>query len=192
MSDSLILNKLIETTTSESAIEFLKKQQEQLQRQLEQQELLNQNLYKSLLDSGLLRQATTSTVANLYDSFRQNHYTFNPNQYSPPTTLSSLINHNLNYNNGLVGGGLNSLLPFNEMFNGMGSVIEKLFGGKFWIYGIIAIFISIIFVFFACFCIYCCCCSRLGRTLMCCMKLPSISKSSSKKKEAEGNKKCCF
>jgi hypothetical protein len=193
MSESLILNKLIETTTSENTLEILRKQQESIKEQLKEQQLINNNLYQSLINSGILKRITSSTSANIYDSFRQNHFT-NQNDYGASTTLSSLIenNHNNNNNNNLSNNGLNSLLPFNDMFNGMGSVFEKFFGSKFWIYALIALFIGITFTFFACFCIYCFCCSRLGR-FFCCLKCNSFS-SGSKKKEAESRKlnKCCI
>ena len=44
----------ITSTMTENALDLLKYQQSQLQKQLLKQELLNANLYQSLLDSGIL------------------------------------------------------------------------------------------------------------------------------------------
>ena len=193
MSESLILNKLIETTTPENILEILKQQQESIREQLKEQQLINNNLYQSLINSGILKRImTSSTPTNVYDSFRQNHFT-NQNDYGASTTFSSLLENNQinNVNHNSNGNTLNSMLPFNDMFTGMSSVFEKLFGSKFWIYALIALFIGITLTFFACFCIYCFCCSKLGR-FFCCLKCSSFSKGS-KKKEAEACRlKCCI
>ena len=58
-SQSLIKSLLASTTKvtstlTENALDLLKYQQSQLQKQLLKQELLNANLYQSLLDSGIL------------------------------------------------------------------------------------------------------------------------------------------
>ena len=182
MSKSLILDKLMETTTSENTLELLKKQQEQIQRQLQQQELINNNLYQSLINSGILKRITTSTTANIFDSLQQNHFTLN--EYEAPTTLANLLN---NYKNPLT-----SLLPFSDMFNGMSSVFERLFGSKLMIYAIIGMFFLLVFGCFVCFLGYCCCCTRIGRYLTCCFQCNLLpKKGNSKKKEAEA-KRCCI
>ncbi len=185
MSESLILNSLLKTTTTENTLELIKNQQELLKKELQEQQIINKKFYQSIIDSGILKQITSSTSPNIIDSFQANHYTNNQNEYIPPTTLANLISNNKNNN------GINSMLPFNDMFTGMGSVFEKLFGSKFWIYAFIALFICVAFSMFACFCIYCCCCSRLGR-LVCCFKCSSFSGNNSKKKEANRKSKCCI
>lgn len=193
MSDpSILINRLLSSTTTENPLEVIKRQQEQIQRQLLQQELLNTNLYQSLLISGLL----------------QNNNLRAPLPVTPPTTTASnilnllqnrnLLNSNLlgnlGSNNGettsatSIGNSLNnlaSILPLGDAFSSLGTVFEKLFGTKFWIYAVLALVIGILFTIVSCFCMYCCCCSKLGRNLLCCCKwskMSKSSKSSSKKK----------
>ena len=89
-SQSLIKSLLASTTKvtstlTENALDLLKYQQSQLQKQLLKQELFNANLYQSLLDSGILsgnneasfRDASnqiTTTASNLLDILKNKGY----------------------------------------------------------------------------------------------------------------------
>lgn len=194
---SSFLNGLL-TSTTENPLEVIKRQQEQIQRQLLQQELLNTNLYQSLLNSGILQNnnlkaplpiTSTSTATNILNLL-QNNNLLNGDLLgklgAKQTTASNAISNSLN--------GLASILPLNDAFTSLGSVFEKLFGTKFWIYALLALLIGILFTMISCFCMYCCCCNRFGRNLLCCCKCHSFSKSSNKKKKAlEDSKRfnCC-
>lgn len=189
MSDSsAILNGLLSSTT-ENPLEVIKRQQEQIQRQLLQQELLNSNIYNSLLNSGLiqgpnnqkplLQLTTTSTQPNLLNLLQNRNLL---NGYGE-TTGSPIISNSLS--------SLASIFPLGDAFSSLGSVFEKLFGTKFWIYAFLAITIGILFTIVTCFCMYCCCCNSFGQKLCkCCCKLSKIGKTSKKKKkEVDNNNK---
>jgi hypothetical protein len=166
--------------TTDNALELLKQQQNELQKKLLHQEMINANLYEHLINSGiiqsnLLKTTTTSmtTSANLLELLRNrgilNHDSSN---------IYSNGRHETHPNSSLHGFG--SILPINDVFTSLGMVFEKLFGSKFYIYAILAIFIGILFTMIACFCMYCCCCSKLGRGLMCCWKCTKFTKSVAK------------
>jgi hypothetical protein len=192
MPDSIILNKLLETTT-ENTIEYLKQQQREIKKQLMEQEVLNKSLYESILKYGFPRnEATIATTVpsiasstSLLDSLKQkfNLLTTAASNTAAPSAPVSNINS------------LTSLLPFGDMLSGIGSVFQKLFGSEYWVYWLLAILISLLFTIITCCCIYCCCCSRIGRSLMCCCKCGGFSSSSSKKKKLNNDSiksKFCF
>lgn len=187
----------ITSTMTENALELLKYQQSQLQKQLLKQELLNANLYQSLLDSGILS-------SNSEAAFKEAS-----NQIT--TTASNVLN--ILKNRGFLGQNVNhdsnispleklqSFLPLNDMFSGFSSIFEKLFGTKFWLYALLAILTGTFFTCIACFCMYCLCCSKFGNSIMCCLNcgwlswFKRIKNSTSKKKElkTDPNKfKCCI
>ncbi|CAF0706844.1 unnamed protein product [Brachionus calyciflorus] len=186
-SSSNLLNGLFSTTT-ENPLEVIKRQQEQIQRQLLQQELLNNNLYQSLLNSGLIQngksqfQLTSTTTQSSLLNLLQNRNLLSGLSGSGETTASPIISNSLS--------SLASIFPLGDAISGLGSVFEKLFGTKFWIYAFLIITIGICFIIVSCFCIYCCCCNSFGRNLCkCCCMLSKIKKStkssSSKKKKKE-------
>lgn len=178
MSESALLNGLLSTST-ENPLEVIKRQQEQIQRQLLHQEFLNNNLYQSLLNSGFIQNGnvqsknyqytTTSTQSNLLNLL-QNRQLFNglsSETTASPTSLFSLA----------------SIFPLIEGIGSLGDVFEKLFGTKFWIYAFLTIIIGIMFIIVTCFCMYCCCCNSLGRSFCkCCCKLSKFKKNTKKKK----------
>ena len=191
----------ITSTMTENALELLKYQQDQLQKQLLKQELLNANLYQSLLDSGILSNNNeaafnaasnqiTSTAANILDILKNRGY------LNQQATTSSTLNNLSSFTSNL-----QSFLPLGDMFSGFSSIFEKMFGTKFWLYALVAILTGTFFTCIACFCMYCLCCSNFGRTLMCCLKCGWFSwfkranGNSSKKKESKDNTgklKCCI
>lgn len=223
---SKIIDSIIATTTrlsstiahsSEHSIDFLKQQQMLIKQHLENQQLLNNNLYESLLNTGLMKHdaaaassngvnhlnslgsslatSTAKMTNNILDLLRQNRAVSN--------SFSNLgFGSSSTPSNSLMGGNLTSMLPLGDLFTNLSGVFERLFGTKFWIYALIAILSGLIFTFIACFCMYCCCCTRLGRTLMCCCRCGSFSfgsssKSSAKKKKKklmanESTGKCCI
>lgn len=204
------------TSIADNELENLKLQQKQLQQQLLKQELINTNLYQSLIDSGLIQLnnlravATTArtTVANFLDVFQSNRgggggggvggivdgHTNTGGLLAKASLDGSTSHTNRLYDNYYDQGtsrltSLASILPLNDMFTGLGSVFEKLFGTKFWLYGLFAIFICIILTFLVCCCTYCCCCTNVGKFFSCCFKcfkcfncFKSSSSSSKKKK----------
>lgn len=191
---SSILSALLSTTSSQTIkhltkiadneLENLKLQQKQLQQQLLKQELINTNLYQSLLDSGILQLnslravATTAktTVANFLDVFQSRHGGGGPGGGGLTASIDGYgSNMNRFYDGESLHGtsrltGLASILPLSDIFTGLGSVFEKFFGTKFWIYGILAIFVCIILTFVVCFCTYCCCCTNFGKLFTCCFR----------------------
>jgi hypothetical protein len=206
-SQSLIKSLLASTTKvtstlTENALDLLKYQQSQLQKQLLKQELLNANLYQSLLDSGILsgnneaafRDASnqiTTTASNLLDILKNKGYLNNNNNNG--RNLGSPIER------------LQSFLPLGEIYTGFSGIFERLFGTKFWLYALMAIVTGTFFTCIACFCMYCLCCSKFGNSIMCCLncgwlkwlkKLTTTHASTSKKKElkSESNNKfkCCI
>ena len=132
-SQSLIKSLLASTTKvtstlTENALDLLKYQQSQLQKQLLKQELLNANLYQSLLDSGILsgnneaafRDASnqiTTTASNPLDILKNKGYLSNNNGRN----LGSPIER------------LQSFLPLGEIYTGFSGIFERLFGTKFWL-----------------------------------------------------------
>ena len=200
---SSILQNLLTTTTqvttklTENALELLKYQQSQLEKKLLQQELINANLYQSLIDSGYITNrigstSTTSNNLNILEMLKQrgilnNH---NNNSINKNGITSSDSSNSVN--------GLASMLPLNDVFTGLSTVFEKFFGTKMWIYILLAFFIASIFLFIFCFCLYCFCCSKIGRTLCClnCSSFLSLFKKNSKKKlakDSDSNRlKCCI
>ena len=178
-----LLQSLFSTTTkitstmTENALELLKYQQDQLQKQLLKQELMNANLYQSLLDSGIISNNNdaafnavsnqiTTTASNILDILKNRGYL---NQHDKATTSSTLNNL------GSLTSNLQSFLPLGDMFSGFSSIFEKMFGTKFWLYALVAILTGTFFTCIACFCMYCLCCSNFGRTLMCCFKCGWLS-----------------
>jgi len=183
---STILNGIMATT--DSALELLKQQQRELQKKLLHQEMINANLYEHLINSGIIQSnllktttSSMSTSANLLELLKNrgilSHDSNNMYSSGRQDTNNSLQS-------------FGSILPINDVFTSLGIVFEKLFGSKFYIYAILAIFIGILFTMIACFCMYCCCCSKLGRGLMCCLKCTSFTKSVAKttyKQKQKGN-----
>ncbi|RNA19955.1 hypothetical protein BpHYR1_051496 [Brachionus plicatilis] len=177
MSDSALLNGLLSTTT-ENPLEVIKRQQEQIQRQLLHQEFLNNNIYQSLLNSGFIQNGnihnknfqltTTSTQPSLLNLLKNRQFLNGLETTASPTSLFSLA----------------SIFPLFEGISSLGDVFEKLFGTKFWIYAFLAIIVGIMFIIVTCFCMYCCCCNSLGRTFCkCCCKLSKLKKNRKKKKK---------
>jgi hypothetical protein len=213
-SQSLIQSLLASTTKvtstlTENALDLLKYQQSQLQKQLLKQELLNANLYQSLLDSGILSgnneaafklasNQITSTATNILDVLKNKGYlNNNHNNHNNRVDLSSPIER------------LQTFLPLGEIYAGFSGIFERLFGSKFWLYALLAIVTGTFFTCIACFCMYCLCCSRFGNGLMCFLncswlkwlkKRVTFSASASKKKKElkssvsdSNNKfKCCI
>ena len=185
----------ITSTMTENALDLLKYQQSQLQKQLLKQELLNANLYQSLLDSGILSSNSeaafkaasnqiTTTTSNIFDILKNRGY-LNQNSHGPNSTLEKL----------------QSFLPRGDMFSGFSSIFERLFGSKFWLYVLLAILMGTFFTCIACFCMYCLCCSKFGNSIMCCLNcgwlswLKRLLSSTCKKKDlkSDPNKfKCCI
>lgn len=204
---SILLNGVLPSMTTaanlvaDKTIEFLKQQQEQLQRQLLKQEILNTNLYQSLIDSGVIPavRTTTSSTSNLLELLK-NRSLLNglsktdDNQGSGSSSASSAFNSAPNLAN------LASILPLSDAFTSLGTVFEKLFGTKFWIYILFALLIGTGFLILSCLFMYCCCCNRFGKVLCCCRFGSwfggggSRSSKKSKKKQAleDASKiKCC-
>lgn len=203
---SNLLNGVLPSMTTaanlvaDKTIEFLKQQQEQLQRQLLKQEILNTNLYQSLIDSGVIPavRTTTSSTSNLLELLK-NRSLLNGlsktdnNQGSGSSSASSAFNSAPNLAN------LASILPLSDAFSSLGTVFEKLFGTKFWIYILFALLIGTGFLIISCLFMYCCCCNRFGKVLCCCrfgswFGGGSRSSKKSKKKQAleDASKiKCC-
>lgn len=196
MSESILQSLLTSTTKftttqTENALELLKYHQSQLEKKLLQQELINANLYQSLIDSGYIthRTASSSTVSsnlNILDMLKGKNGLKTSSSLTNSDSSSSL-------------NGLSSMLPLNDVFTGLTNVFEKFFGTKMWIYVLLAIVIASFLIFIFCFCMYCCCCSKIGRNLMCCWKCTSFGslfKSKKKKKSANGNDdkrfSCCI
>lgn len=203
---SNLLNGVLPSMTTaanlvaDKTIEFLKQQQEQLQRQLLKQEILNTNLYQSLIDSGVIPavRTTTSSTSNLLELLKNRSLlnglskTDDP-QGSGSSSASSAFNSAPNLAN------LASILPLSDAFTSLGTVFEKLFGTKFWIYILFALLIGTGFLIISCLFMYCCCCNRFGKVLCCCrfgswFGGGSRSSKKSKKKQAleDASKiKCC-
>lgn len=211
-SQSLIQSLLASTTKAtsaltENALDLLKYQQSQLQKQLLKQELLNANLYQSLLDSGILsgnneaafRAASnqiTTTATNILDILKNKGYLNNQN--------------NGNNNNRNIGAAspierLQSFLPLGEIYTGFSGIFERLFGTKFWLYALMAILMGTFFTCIACFCMYCLCCSKFGNSIMCCLNCgwlkwlkkattshASTSKNKELKSDSESKFNCCI
>lgn len=185
---SILLNGMFPSVTTaanlvaDKTIEFLRQQQEQLQRQLLKQEILNTNLYQSLIDSGVIPSfrtttaASTSNNANNLLELLKNRSLLNglaktsgggasdssSAAASPSSVSTSLANSVPNLAN------LATILPLSEAFTSLGTVFEKLFGTKFWIYILVGLLIGTAFMVISCFFMYCCCCNRIGRALCCC------------------------
>jgi hypothetical protein len=182
--DSIILNTIVPESlvsrrplplltlarsTTESTLELIRRQQEQIQKQLSHQEYLYQNLLQyGLVDPNRGRSPVSSTL---------------------PNNLLNLINKRNRYFDGAssseegaktgFGAGLASIFPMGNVFNGLGSVFEKFFDVKPWFYSLVLVLIIVILLISFCFCAYCCCCTPFGR--MCC-KCSLSSKKKSKKK----------
>ena len=161
----------IARSTTESALEQIRRNQEQLQKQLSHQEYLYQNLlnYGLLLNSGNQGSATTSTLSNnLLNLINKRHQFFGG---SDDTDSRS------------------SFLPLGSIFAGFGSVFEKLFGTRFWFYSLVIVFVCILLLLVVCFCMYCCCCTPLGRF---CCKCPTFGSCFKTKKKSTGSNKFGF
>lgn len=179
-STSILLNGILSVpTTTESQLDVLRRQQEELQRQLLKQEILNTNLYQSLIDSGFLRSSSTSTSTvvanNILDLFGKNRNSL-MNNFNNKNVASTFDSATSNLTN------LASILPLGDMFSSLGSVFEKLFGTKFWIYMLFAILIGTMFTIVWCFFMYCCCCNKVGK-MLCCCRFGNLFSTSSKKKK---------
>ena len=208
-SSSSILNALLASSTTRTSptvkaltyiadteLELLKYQQAQLQHKLVEQQLINSNLYQSLIDSGIIKlnnvktlaTSTRTAISNLIQMLQQQQQ-----QDSSKHQLSSIDDSGGISDGGGAdshaggGAGLSSILPVNDIFNGLSYVFEKLFGTKFWIYAILILF-ALFMIMFACFCMYCCCCSRIGRSLCCIQsKLTNCFSSSSKSSKSSSS-----
>ena len=184
MSSSLILNGILSTTT-ENTLEILRQQQNELQKQLIEQQSLNKDLYKTLIKSGILKRVSTTTVSSFLEQLRENGF-----------ELEDDLSNSRNSGNRPFydGNKMHPLLPLNEMLNGISSVFEKLFGSKFWIYALLIIFVVFVVTVITCLCLYCCCCSRFGRGILCCCKWNKKSTNSleTKKSTIDKIKPRCF
>jgi hypothetical protein len=152
MNSSIILNGLLLSTTptihlaSNSEFEIIKKQQARLEQKLLQQELINTNLYQSLLDLGLLQRKTT--VSSLLD-------------FQPSTSKGS--------------SGVAATFIY-EMFTSLGSVLEKLFGTGFWIYILIFLGIFMFLICFCTYLCCCCKLRSLSCCFKCLKKKTIVEK----------------
>lgn len=140
MSESLLIPKLIETSTF-NTLDYLKQQQLAIQKQLMEQEILNKNLYERLFNSGFLTTASTTlaTSTSFLDSIRKK-FNLNDNESSTsePNVTKAQSGANI----------LSALLPFGDMMSGISQIFTKLFGSEYWMYWFLAIFIGKIIYFF--------------------------------------------
>jgi hypothetical protein len=108
---SQLLNKLVETstTTVDTSLYILKNQQKIMEKKLYEQELLNQELYKKIFESGILKNrdlnSAEAPVKNVLNS-----------------SVKSILgleksNEHVNYlaQNDLI----SAMLPFNDMLRGI-------------------------------------------------------------------------
>ncbi len=136
MPDPLLITKIIETTT-EDALVYLKRQQLALQKQLNDQELINRALYESLLNTGFLTTSSTtpasiiSTTTSFLDSIKNK---FNLNNALSNTASNSATAQSANP--------LGAMLPFGDMLKGINSIISSLFGSEYWMYWAMALAIG--------------------------------------------------
>jgi hypothetical protein len=171
------------TTTIDSTLEYLKEQQNQLQRQLLKQEMLNSNLYQSLLNSGILQNGNQlkGAVSSVTTSYDFNESVNNGLATAAVTTVAAASTANQISRN------FPSMLPIEDMIGNLSSVFNTLFGTKFWIYALVAIIVVVVLTSLTCMFVYCCCCSNPCRNILCCCKSPFSfnrkSKSSRKKKK---------
>ena len=137
MSDTLLIKKLIETSTYDT-LDYLKQQQLAIQKQLMEQEILNKNLYERLFNSGFLTTASTTlaTSTSFLESIKKK---FNLNDKDSSTSEPSVTNTGSSANI------LSSILPFGDMLNGISQIFTKLFGSEYWMYWFLAIFIGNVF-----------------------------------------------
>lgn len=208
---SIPLNGMLPAMTTaanyaaDKTIEFLQMKQEHLERQLLKQEIRNTNLYQSLIDSGVIpggnlrtlaNTVATTTSSNILD-FLKNRNLLNGLKATSSNGGSSDSGGGVDAASTLSGGlnGLTSILPLGEAITSIGSVFEKLFGTKMWIYVILVTIIGIMLMIVTCFFMYCCCCNKFGKGLLCCCKFSGSSKKSKKKKQAIEDKSrlhCCL
>lgn len=165
-------------TSTENALELIKRQQEQIQKQLSHQ----QYLYQNLLNYGLLQQNNGQyDVSGSGQSGNRQRFFFD-SERKPSNTM--------------LGGLSSAMLPFSNMFSGFGSILERLLGTKLWSYAIVVILIGVVLTMVACFCMYCCCCTPLGRICRCqCPRwcfLNKTKKKESNKSNTTANTKCSF
>lgn len=196
---SILLSGMLPSVTTaanlvaDKTIEFLRQQQEQLQRQLLRQEILNTNLYQSLIDSGVIpsfRTTTTSSSVAAATSASNQLLDLLKNRSLlsglAKTTGSGSGTGDASSSSAAAGGSgasavatsafnsvpnlanLATILPLSEAFTSLGTIFDKLFGTKFWIYILLALLIGTAFTIISCFFMYCCCCNRLGKALCCC------------------------
>lgn len=181
---SILLNGMLPSVTTaanlvaDKTIEFLRQQQEQLQRQLLRQEILNTNLYQSLIDSGVIPsfRATTTTTApsssnSLLDLLKNRSLlsglsktATGDDSSAAGSSSGASSSHSVVPNLA----NLATILPLSDAFTSLGTVFDKLFGTKFWIYILMALLIGTAFLAISCFFMYCCCCNRIGKALCCC------------------------
>jgi hypothetical protein len=189
--DSIILNTIVPESlvsrpplplltlarsTTESTLELIRRQQEQIQKQLSHQEYLYQNLLQyGLVDPNRGRSPVSSTLSNNLLNLINKRNQFFDGTSSDASSSGSKTGF---------GAGLASFFPLGNMFNGLGSTLEKFFDVKPWFYSLVLVLIIVVLIISFCFCAYCCCCTPFGR--MCC-KCSLFSKKNSKKKSCEKN-----
>lgn len=122
MSDtSDILSNILPSShesTTQNAIEALKEQSNQMQRQLLQQEILNTNLYQSLLNSGIIqnnyiRTTSTTTVSNILQVLQGRNLMNTRSELAEDTSIETGKTPLLNIKKDLA-----SILPFTDLKSG--------------------------------------------------------------------------
>ena len=191
-SDSMDLYKLSQ----------LQLQQQQLQQQLLQQQLLNSNFYNSLMNSGMLENKVTAKMNyninsnNCLDCVQNKLVELVTQTAATTTNVDSSSKTNL-FASSNTSNLFSSILPINDIFNNLGSILEKLFGSKYIMYGFIGVIVTITILMFFCY-IYCCCCSKKNCLekifcCCCCSCFPKKKKKIIEKKKIDSGKKIfCF
>jgi hypothetical protein len=191
-SDSMDLYKLSQ----------LQLQQQQLQQQLLQQQLFNTNFYNSLMNSGILQNKVTAKMNynvnnnDCLDCVQNKLVELTTQAAATSTNIDSTSKSNL-FASSNSSNLFSSMLPLNDIFNNLGTVIEKLFGSKYMMYAFFGVILTVTVLLFFCY-IYCCCCSKKNclEKLFCCCCCSCFRKNKKKmiekKKIDSGKKIFCF
>jgi hypothetical protein len=145
----------IAQSTTESVLDLIIRQQEQIQKKLSHQDYL----YKNLLEQRGGGPASATTIPkNLLNLLNKRGQYFGDESSSPADATAG------------AGGGLGFLSALwpgtGNVVDGLGSMFERVFGFKFWFSSLVALIVLVALGFLICFCTYCCCCTPVGR--LCC------------------------